>query len=110
MTALKDVRIVELTAVITGPLAGQMLADLGADVIKVENPDGGDMFRNWRGGLYSGQFLAYNRNKRSVTLNLRSEGKPRRTKKLKTCTIQAGASNIGRTVDETSINSQPTMA
>ncbi len=73
MTALKDVRIVELTAVITGPLAGQMLADLGADVIKVENPDGGDMFRNWRGGLYSGQFLAYNRNKRSVTLNLRSE-------------------------------------
>ncbi len=73
MTALKDVRIVELTAVITGPLAGQMLADLGADVIKVENPDGGDMFRNWRGGLYSSQFLAYNRNKRSVTLNLRSE-------------------------------------
>jgi formyl-CoA transferase len=72
MTALKDVRIVELTAVITGPLAGQMLADLGADVIKVENPDGGDMFRNWRGGLYSSQFLAYNRNKRSVTLNLRS--------------------------------------
>ncbi len=73
MTALNNVRIVELTAVITGPLAGQMLADLGADVIKVENPDGGDMFRNWRGGLYSSQFLAYNRNKRSVTLNLRSE-------------------------------------
>ena len=73
MTALKDVRIIELTAVITGPLAGQMLADLGADVIKVENPDGGDMFRAWRGGLYSGQFLAYNRNKRSVTINLRSD-------------------------------------
>jgi len=73
MTTLKDVRVIELTAVITGPLAGQMLADLGADVIKVENPDGGDMFRNWRGGLYSSQFLAYNRNKRSVTLNLRSD-------------------------------------
>jgi formyl-CoA transferase len=71
MTALKNVRIVELTAVITGPLAGQMLADLGADVVKIENPDAGDMFRNWRGGLYSSQFLAYNRNKRSVTLNLR---------------------------------------
>ncbi len=72
MTALKNVRIVELTAVITGPLAGQMLADLGADVVKIENPDSGDMFRNWRGGLYSSQFLAYNRNKRSVTLNLRN--------------------------------------
>ncbi len=73
MAALNNVRIVELTAVITGPLAGQMLADLGADVIKIEKPDGGDMFRYWRGGLYSSQFLAYNRNKRSVTLNLRSE-------------------------------------
>ncbi len=73
MAALDNVRVIELTAVITGPLAGQMLSDLGADVIKVENPDGGDMFRNWRGGLYSGQFLAYNRNKRSVTLNLRSD-------------------------------------
>ncbi len=76
MAALKDVRIVELTVMITGPLAGQMLADLGADVIKIENPDGGDMFRNWRGGHYSSQFLAYNRNKRSVTLNLRkAEGR-----------------------------------
>ena len=73
MAALDNVRVIELTAVITGPLAGQMLSDLGADVIKVENPDGGDMFRNWRGGLYSSQFLAYNRNKRSVTLNLRSD-------------------------------------
>ena len=73
MTALEGVRVVELTAVITGPLAGQMLADLGADVIKIENPNGGDMFRNWRGGLYSSQFIAYNRNKRSVTLNLRNE-------------------------------------
>jgi formyl-CoA transferase len=73
MTALNNVRIVELSAVITGPLAGQMLADLGADVIKVEKPGGGDMFRAWRGGLYSSQFLAYNRNKRSVTLDLRSE-------------------------------------
>ena len=72
MTALKGIRVVELTAVITGPLAGQMLADLGADVIKIEHPDGGDMFRNWRGGLYSSQFLAYNRNKRSLSLNLRS--------------------------------------
>ena len=98
MTALKDVRIVELTAVITGPLAGQMLADLGADVIKVENPDGGDMFRNWRGGLYSSQFLAYNRNKRSVTLNLRSdEGKEvfLRLVETDTSNVQVGLNRYG---------------
>ena len=76
MAALDGIRILELTTMITGPLGGQMLADLGAEVIKIENPDGGDMFRSWRGGTYSAHFLAYNRNKRSMTLNLRSdEGK-----------------------------------
>ena len=76
MAALDGVRVVELTTMITGPLGGQMLADLGADVIKVENPNGGDMFRSWRGGTYSAHFGAYNRNKRSITINLRSdEGK-----------------------------------
>ena len=73
MAALDGIRILELTTMITGPLGGQMLADLGAEVIKVENPAGGDMFRSWRGGTYSAHFLAYNRNKRSMTLNLRSE-------------------------------------
>ena len=73
MAALDGIRILELTTMITGPLGGQMLADLGAEVIKVENPNGGDMFRSWRGGTYSAHFLAYNRNKRSMTLNLRSE-------------------------------------
>ena len=57
---------------ITGPLAGMMLADLGASVIKIENPDGGDPFRYFRGGRYGGHFIAYNRNKRSLTLDLRS--------------------------------------
>ena len=75
MTALDGVRVIELTNVITGPLCGQMLGDLGADVIKVENPDGGDMFRSWRGGSYSAHFGAYNRNKRSLTLNLRSDAR-----------------------------------
>lgn len=70
---LEGVRILELTTMITGSLCGQMLGDLGADVIKVEKPDGGDMFRAWRGGTYSGQFTAYNRNKRSITLDLRSD-------------------------------------
>src|SRR5262249_28071372 len=72
MGVLDGVRVVELTTMITGPLAGMLLADLGASVIKVENPEGGDPFRYFRGGLYSGHFIAYNRNKRSLTLDLRS--------------------------------------
>jgi len=70
---LNGLRVVELTTMITGPLAGMMLADLGADVIKVEQPNGGDPFRSFRGGLYSPHFCSYNRNKRSVALDLRSE-------------------------------------
>ncbi|MDM0065241.1 CoA transferase [Variovorax sp. J31P207] len=70
---LTGVRIVELTAMITGPLAGTLLADLGADVIKVENPKDGDPFRSFRGGTYSPYFATYNRNKKGVTLNLKGE-------------------------------------
>jgi crotonobetainyl-CoA:carnitine CoA-transferase CaiB-like acyl-CoA transferase len=70
---LDGVRIIELTTMITGPLAGQLLADLGAAVIKIENREAGDPFRNYHGGLYSGHFIAYNRNKRSLTLDLRAE-------------------------------------
>ncbi len=70
---LTGIRIVELTAMITGPLAGTMLADLGAEVIKVENPPDGDPFRSFRGGNYSPYFCTYNRNKKSISLNLKSE-------------------------------------
>jgi crotonobetainyl-CoA:carnitine CoA-transferase CaiB-like acyl-CoA transferase len=69
---LKGVRVVELGTMITAPLAGMMLADLGADVVKVERPDGGDPFRSFRGGLYSPQFIAFNRNKRSIVLDLQT--------------------------------------
>jgi formyl-CoA transferase len=73
MTApLDGVRVIELTTMITGPLAGMLLADLGASVIKIENPEHGDPFRSFRGGLYGGHFISYNRNKRSLTLDLRS--------------------------------------
>ena len=72
MAMLSGVRVVELTTMITGPLAGMLLADLGASVIKIENREGGDPFRSFRGGRYSGHFLSYNRNKRSLTLDLRS--------------------------------------
>jgi crotonobetainyl-CoA:carnitine CoA-transferase CaiB-like acyl-CoA transferase len=70
---LSGIRVVELTTMITGPLAGMMLADLGAEVVKIENPEGGDYFRSFRGGLYSSQFCGYNRNKRSLAVDLRSE-------------------------------------
>ncbi|MGE0748215.1 MAG: CaiB/BaiF CoA transferase family protein, partial [Rhodospirillales bacterium] len=69
---LSGINVVELTVMITGPLAGMMMADLGANVVKVENPKGGDMFRYFRSGLYSANYCAYNRNKRSVTANLQT--------------------------------------
>ena len=70
---LNGIRVLELGTMITAPLAGMMLGDLGADVIKIERPDGGDPFRSFRGGLYSPHFIAFNRNKRSVALDLQSD-------------------------------------
>lgn len=70
--SLAGIRVLELGQIITAPYAGMMLADLGADIVKVENPEGGDPFRAFRGGRYSAHFVAYNRNKRSMTLNLRA--------------------------------------
>jgi len=72
MSTLDGIRVIELTTMITGPLAGMLLADLGASVTKIENRDGGDPFRSFRGGRYSGHFISYNRNKRSLTLDLRA--------------------------------------
>lgn len=69
MKILQDIRVVELGTYITGPAAGMHLADLGADVIKVERPEIGDPFRAFKGGLYSPHFQTYNRNKRSIALN-----------------------------------------
>jgi crotonobetainyl-CoA:carnitine CoA-transferase CaiB-like acyl-CoA transferase len=80
--SLAGIKVVELTTMITGPLAGMMLADLGADVVKIENPDGGDTFRSFRGGLYSPHFCGYNRNKRSLALDLRSDFGRRAFEKL----------------------------
>lgn len=69
---LDGIRVLELTTMITGPLAGMLLSDLGAAVIKIESREGGDPFRNHHDDLYGGHFLSYNRNKRSLTLDLRS--------------------------------------
>jgi crotonobetainyl-CoA:carnitine CoA-transferase CaiB-like acyl-CoA transferase len=67
---LAGIRVVEQGTFITGPCAGMMLADLGADVIKVESPDG-DPYRVYHGGQYSAHFQAYNRNKRSLALDMK---------------------------------------
>jgi crotonobetainyl-CoA:carnitine CoA-transferase CaiB-like acyl-CoA transferase len=70
---LQGVRVVEHGTFITGPAASMLLADLGADVIKVEQP-AGDPFRAFRGGTYSPHYQTYNRNKKSVTLDTREAG------------------------------------
>jgi crotonobetainyl-CoA:carnitine CoA-transferase CaiB-like acyl-CoA transferase len=73
---LKDIKVVEHGTFITGPFAGMMLADLGADVVKVELPGTGDPFRAYRGELYSPHFQSCNRNKRSITLNTKDASYP----------------------------------
>lgn len=70
---LAGIRILEQGTFITGPCAGMMLADLGADVIKIESPEG-DPYRAYQGAQYSPHFQAYNRNKRSLALDMKVEG------------------------------------
>ena len=73
--ALEGIRVLELTNFMAGPYCGMLLADQGADVIKVENPRGGD-FTRLSGPFIDGEsagFLAVNRNKRSIALDLKSE-------------------------------------
>jgi formyl-CoA transferase len=72
---LAGVRVLELGNYIAAPTAGRMLADFGAEVIKVERPGAGDELRNWR--LYSGDtsmlYRTINRNKKSIVLDLKTE-------------------------------------
>uniref|UniRef100_A0A7C1SYU6 CoA transferase n=1 Tax=Agrobacterium albertimagni TaxID=147266 RepID=A0A7C1SYU6_9HYPH len=72
MKPLQSIRVIEMGTYITGPAAAMQLADLGADVIKVERPGEGDPFRAFKGGLYSPHFQTYNRNKRSIALDTRN--------------------------------------
>jgi len=68
--ALSDLRVVDCSRLIAGGVLATMLADLGADVIKVENPKGGDPLRTWSKSLGELWWKVYARGKRSITLNL----------------------------------------
>lgn len=72
---LEGTRVVEMASFISGPYAGMLLGDLGAEVVKVELPGSGDPFRQWgeREGAVRPQFAAYNRGKKSVTIDVRTE-------------------------------------
>jgi len=71
--ALEGIRVLELASYVTGPFAALLLADLGADVVKIEQPGLGDPFRGWGEKLYSATFCSLNRNKKSVTLDIRRD-------------------------------------
>lgn len=69
--ALSGVRVVELGQLIAGPFCGQLLGDMGADVVKIEPPGAGDPMRQWGNGQHKVWWQVIGRNKRSVTANLR---------------------------------------
>ncbi|MBY0271384.1 MAG: CoA transferase [Burkholderiales bacterium] len=83
MLPLQGIRVVEFCQVLAGPFAGCLLADMGADVIKVESPEG-DLMRQWPPILdgYSQYFASVNRNKRSVVLDLKTDNDRAAARKL----------------------------
>ena len=73
MPPLEGILVADFSRVLAGPLAAMLLGDLGADVIKVERPDGGDDTRAWGPPWHEGEstyYLGLNRNKRSIALDL----------------------------------------
>ena len=75
MSSLTKLKVLDLTTHLSGPYCSMILADHGADVVKVENPNGGDPLRHsppFQEGE-SAPFMLWNRNKRSVALDLKSE-------------------------------------
>ena len=74
-SALENVKVVDLTRTLAGPFCTMMLGDMGADVVKIEEPERGDETRSWT-PFWNGestQFVSFNRNKRSLSLNLREK-------------------------------------
>jgi crotonobetainyl-CoA:carnitine CoA-transferase CaiB-like acyl-CoA transferase len=86
---LAALKVLEFGQIAAGPFAGSLLADLGADVVKVERPDGGDGMRAWPpvsqhagGAGFSENFASVNRNKRSIVADLKSKGDLARLREL----------------------------
>ena len=82
---LAGIRVIEVGQALAGPLAGMIFADMGAEVIKVEKPDGGDDARLWGPPFIDGDalfFHATNRNKKSVTIDIKSAEDVEKLKKL----------------------------
>ena len=74
--ALSDIRVLDLSRILAGPFCTMNLGDMGAEIIKIEQPGKGDDTRSWGppfAGSEAAYFLGINRNKKSVTLNLKSE-------------------------------------
>lgn len=87
---LAGVRVLEFGQIVTAPFCSLLLADFGADVVKVENPEGGDGMRQWPplmqesegGERFSGNFASLNRNKRSLVADLKDVGQVQRLREL----------------------------
>ena len=86
---LAGIRVVEFAQIAAGPFFGSLFADLGADVVKLERPDGGDGMRGWpplvegsEGEVFSGNFASINRNKRSIAVDLKDPAAVERLKRL----------------------------
>lgn len=88
---LKDIKVLDLTRILAGPYCTMMLGDMGAEIIKVENPKNGDDTRGWGPPFLNGvstYFISVNRNKKSITLNLKeNEGKEILRKLIKECDV-----------------------
>ena len=85
MLPLEGVKVLDLSRVLAGPYATMVLADLGADVVKVEHPERGDDTRHWGPPFAGGEaayFLSVNRNKRSIGVDLKTQEGLERVKKL----------------------------
>ena len=85
MPALDGLKVIDLTRVLAGPFCTMLLGDMGADVVKVEEPGSGDDTRAWAPFIaegWSSYFLGVNRNKRSLSLNLKSPDGPEVVRRL----------------------------
>ena len=71
MGVLSGIRVIEFANYVSGPYAGMLLADFGAEVIKIEVPGKGDPFRGWGRVDYSATFGSVNRNKKSIAIDLK---------------------------------------